>query len=105
MTQSVKCLPYNHEDLWELKEAGGRGGRKDSPCSARVPLMFWAGRHGRATRPFLLGPRWASKPLTPLNRGWRLDKGQPLTVALGLWERGLRERGSHSGKSLCRGGP
>jgi hypothetical protein len=68
--------------------------------------ILWAGRHGRDARRFLLGPRWASKPLTPFGMGW--TKGSPQNqgtpwrqpVALGLWERGLRERGSNTGKSV-----
>jgi hypothetical protein len=44
---------------------------------------------GRAARRFPLGPRWASKPLTPLKVGeW--TRGSPQLGALGLWERGLR---------------
>ena len=64
--------------LWELK--GGyreRWGREDSPHPSRVPPMVWAGGHGRAARRFPLSPGWASKPLTPLDRG--MDKGQPPT--------------------------
>jgi hypothetical protein len=39
-----------------------RGG--EDPHPARVPLMLWTGRHGRANRRFPLSPGWASKPLT-----------------------------------------
>ena len=82
--------------MWEQTGGRGRGGREDSPCPARC---------GRAARHFPLGPGWASKP--PLDVGVVVDKGQPLItgalgrhpVVLGLWERGLRERGSHVGKS------
>jgi hypothetical protein len=93
--------------LWKLKGvAGERGGREASPRPARVPPMLWASRRGRAARYFPLCPGWASKPLTPLYRGWTRGSPQPGTlrrhpVALGLWERGLRERGSHIGESKC----
>ena len=52
-----------------LKGARGRGEREDIPCPARVPPMLWAVRCGKAARRFPLGPGWASKPLTPLDRG------------------------------------
>ena len=54
--------------------------REDSPCLARVPAMLWAGRCRRAARRFPLGPGWASKPLTPLDR--EVDKGKLLTGGL-----------------------
>ena len=63
----------------------------------------WEGCQMLSTR-----PRWASKPLTPLSWGLgeMVDKGQPPTwgprvtpSAPGLWEKGLRERGSQEGKS------
>jgi hypothetical protein len=63
--------------MWELKGAGERGVREDSPCPGRVPLMLWAGRHGRAARHFPLGPGWASKTLTPLDRGWTRGSSRP----------------------------
>jgi hypothetical protein len=61
--------------VWELIGAGEGGGREDSPCLARVPPMLWAGGHGRAARCFPLSPGWASKPLTPLDRGLGVYKG------------------------------
>jgi hypothetical protein len=96
------------ELVWEIKGVRGRGGREDTPCPARVPPMLWAGRCGRAVRHFPLSPGWAFKTLTPLDGG--VDKEQPPTraperdpVAPGLQERGLWERGSHTGKSLHSG--
>jgi hypothetical protein len=41
----------------------GERGEGESPHTARAPVL-WADRRGRAGRHF---PRWASKPLTPLN--------------------------------------
>jgi hypothetical protein len=63
--------------VWELIGSGEREGREDSLLPARFPPILWAGRCGRAARRFPLGPGWASKPLTPLDRGWT-RKGQPL---------------------------
>jgi hypothetical protein len=60
--------------VWELKGAGGRGGREDSPRPARGPPILWAGECGRAARHFPL-PRWASKPLTPLDGGGGYGQG------------------------------
>ena len=50
-------------------------------------------------------PGWASKPLTHLTGGGQGAALKPkgalglYPVAPGLWERGLRERGSHTGES------
>jgi hypothetical protein len=63
-----KCI-YIYIYMWELKGGVGEGG-EDNPRLARVPSMLWAGGCKRAARRFLLGPRWAPKPLTPLNKGW-----------------------------------
>jgi hypothetical protein len=54
-------------DVGTKKGPGGRRGRKDSSCLARLPPMLWAGRCGRAARCFPLCPGWASKPMIPLN--------------------------------------
>jgi hypothetical protein len=62
--------------------------------------MLWADRHGRAARCFPLNPREASKPLTPLNGGGQGAAPPPIPGALGRQDRGLRERGFHTGKSL-----
>ena len=55
----------------------GKEGLGISPRPARVSPMLWAGICGRAARGFPLGPGWASKPLTPLDRGW--TRGSPET--------------------------
>jgi hypothetical protein len=63
--------------VWELKGAGEEGAeREDNPLLARVPPMLWAGRCRRAARCFPLAPRWASKPLTPLDGGWTMGSPQ-----------------------------
>jgi hypothetical protein len=79
-------------------------GKVKNPLPARVPSMLWAGGRGRAARHFPLGPRWASKPLTPLGGGW--TRGSPHTSspgvtpsALCLQKRGQRERSPHAGES------
>ena len=41
-------------------------------CWERIPPVLWASRGGRAASHFPLGPGWASKPLTPLGRGWTM---------------------------------
>jgi hypothetical protein len=94
--------------MQELKRIREGGGREDSPLPARVLPMLWAGRHKKAARQMLsTRPRWVSKPLTPLNSGW--TRGSPWpgarddTCSPGLWEKGLRERGSHTGESLHSG--
>ena len=94
--------------LWELKGAGERVGSEDSPCQARVPPMLWAGRCGMAARSFPLSPGLggASKPLDGTwTRGGPRHQGTPglHPVAPGLWEKGLRKRGSHAGESKCSG--
>jgi hypothetical protein len=104
---------YPHYPMVGTKRGRGKRG-EDNLRSGRVSPMLWAGRHRRAARFFPLCPRWASKPLTPLDRRVVVvvDKGQPLKpgapeqqpVALGLQDGGLRERGSHTGESL-RSGP
>jgi hypothetical protein len=75
--------------LWERGQRDvGKEGEGKSPRPARAPVL-WAGRHGRVARSFPLSPGWASKPLTPLDRGW--TRGSPWNQgALRLWERGLR---------------
>ena len=82
----------------------GKEGLGISPPPARVSPMLWAGICGRAARGFPLGLGWASKPLTPLYRGW--TRGSPryqgpgvTSSALKLQERGMRERGSQAGES------
>jgi hypothetical protein len=49
--------------------------------------MLWAGRCRKAAKRFPLGPGWASKPLTPL------DKGQSSTWATPLSPRGYGKEG------------
>jgi hypothetical protein len=71
--------------------------------------MLWAGGRGRTAGHFPLGPGWASKPLTLLDGGGGVGGGQGAVPkvrgpratpsAPGLWERGQRERGSHTGES------
>jgi hypothetical protein len=80
--------------VWEQKGGWGRGGREDSPHPARVPPMLWAGRCGKAARQFPLIPERASKPLTPLHRGWIRGSPQPEalerhTVVAGYGREGL----------------
>jgi hypothetical protein len=91
----------------ETKRGQGKEGKGGQPALARVSSMLWAGRFKRSARHFPLGPRWASKPLTPLDEVWTrgsLDRGQEQhPVAQGLWARGLRERGSHTSKNLRSG--
>jgi prepilin-type processing-associated H-X9-DG protein len=55
---------------------GVGGGREEgeSPCLAKVPVL-WADGHGRTAGSFPLGPRWASKSLTPHSGGW--TRGSP----------------------------
>ena len=92
-------------DIWGVGEEGG-----ENPHLTRVPSVLWADRCRRAARCFLQNPRWASKPLTPLGgrcgevgggQGAAPDTRGPGVThsAPGIWERGQREKGSHTGKS------
>ena len=67
--------------------------------------LMWKGCQTLSTRPPV--PPY---PTAPPRRGGGVVKGQTRLgaperhpVALGLWERGLRERGFHTGKSKCNG--
>jgi hypothetical protein len=71
----MQASPTEYKRYVGTKVGRGRRGREDSPCLARVPPMLWAGGCGRAARCSPLGPGWASKPLTPLDRGW--TRGSP----------------------------
>ena len=89
------------------KEGGPGEGGGNSPRQARVPPMLWAGRCWRAARCFPLNPRWASKPLTHLTEGGQaaapnLGAPGPHPVALGLWERGMREEVLNTDQSVQR---
>lgn len=61
-------------DCGNKKGAGEGRGKEDSQRPARVPSMLWEGGLGRAPRCFPLSPRWASKPLSPLDGDWGVDK-------------------------------
>ena len=85
------------------KGTGEEGRGEDSLCPIWFPPVLWVGRHGRASGCFPLSPWWEAKPVNPHNGGW--TRGSPRLGASGLhpiapvlWERGLRDRGSHIGK-------
>ena len=71
LVQLAIVLPYHYflSPVGTKRGHRGKRGGEDSQCPARVPPILWAGRRGRAARRFPLSPRWASKPLTPLNGG------------------------------------
>ena len=79
------------------KRGWGRGVREDSLHPARVSPMLWAGRSwGRAVRCFPFGSRWASKSLTPLDRGWTRSSSRnqgPQGDILGPGDMGERAEG------------
>ena len=84
-------------DCWELKRGGpGEKGEGEDPHPARVPLILWSVRRGRAAIYLPLIHGWASKPLTHSWGG--VAKGPPgipgatLLKPPGLWERGMREK-------------
>jgi hypothetical protein len=66
--------------------------------------MLWAGGCRRAARHFPLGPRWASKPLTPLDGGGEPPKpgGSGVTPCSPrfMGERAEGERFPHRRESL-----
>ena len=72
IVEIFKKLPITL-DVGTKRGSGEGGGREDSPCPARVLPMLWAGRCGMAAGGFPLDPGWSSKPLTPLDMGWKGD--------------------------------
>jgi hypothetical protein len=50
------------------RRPGEKWGRKNMPCSARVPVL-WAGGRRETARCFPHSPRWRSKPLTHMAWG------------------------------------
>ena len=58
--------PHPPHHLIGTKRGPGRRMGSEDPCPARIPLMPWTGRHGRAARHFPFSPGWASRALTHL---------------------------------------
>jgi hypothetical protein len=59
-------IPHPPHKLIGTKTGPRKRGGSENSCPARVPLMPWTGRHGRAARHFPFSPGWASKALTHL---------------------------------------
>ena len=87
--------PHPPHHLIGTKRGTGKRMGSEDPCPARIPLMPWTGRHGRAARHFPFRSGWASKSLTH-STGDGQGAAQPGVpgqhpVDPGLWERGKRE--------------